>query len=154
MEEKLDQKAVGERMRQAAEAKQLDPYEVARALQRKPPTVYRWYTGETRPANDDLNAFAALVGKPVIEILFGVSLPRLLLRWATLAEQIGGSEALARLRGQTDWDESLRAVFDRLAPDMLAMLSQMAGGDWRRLPEAEQLSLMQRLLSRLVDWEK
>jgi AcrR family transcriptional regulator len=155
MAEAIDMKEVGARMQQAAEAKGLGAYDIAAALGPRAPTVYRWFSGESRPSIDLMNRFAALVERSAAWLWTGQEpLEEVLLRWARLAQSVGGSEALAQVRREgAPADAETVRLLDQFAPGMLAILAELGGADWPSQPQADQLALMTRLLARLREWQ-
>lgn len=154
MSEQQIHAAAGKRMRLAAEAKGLSPYDIAEKLEVRPPTIYRWYQGEARPGVRLRNAFAALVGRSVAYLETGeepgdaVSL--LLIQWADAVE--GGESARLAYERLTPNPEFLndreKERLARLAPAMLALIPRLSGGRrWSDLPAAEK----PRVASMLMD---
>lgn len=151
----MSQEEIGGRMKAAAEAAGCDPYRVADALGVRPPTVYRWYQGKSRPSNQFMERFAALVGRSAAYLWTGVEeLEEMLLRWAELTrQQVGGAEALRQLQGDEGrLSVEEQAMLNSLAPQMIELLNQMAGAAWETLPPDRQRDLMSRLVERLEAW--
>lgn len=157
MSEVTSQAEIGRRMKEAADAAGLDPYEVARALGVRPPTVYRWYKGLSRPANRFMDEFGRLVCRPASYLWSGVEeIEHLLLRWAELARaEVSGSEALRRIKGDYgNLTDEQREVLDDAAAPMLKFLSQIAGQDWSGLPVEAQEETFRQLVRLLKEWRR
>jgi transcriptional regulator with XRE-family HTH domain len=58
-------KAIGMRMKQAAQAKGLTAYAIAERLGPRPPTIYRWWQGRHLPDREMMRRYAELVGVSV-----------------------------------------------------------------------------------------
>lgn len=153
----MDQEEIGRRMKAAAEAAGFDPYRMAQELGVRPPTVYRWYKGQSRPSNEVMSQFAAVVGRSTGWLWTGAEeVEDLLLRWARFAsEQMPASEAVRSIRGDYgSLTQEHRALLDQSAPGMLQMLNELAGGDWARLDEEGQRQALRALVDRLEEWRQ
>jgi transcriptional regulator with XRE-family HTH domain len=123
--------------------------------------VRRWWNGSNEPSVETLKSYAALTGVSLSDLIPDnvpikdpTSLEEMLFRWARLAEdRSGGAEAMRSVRG--DWgslDEAGRRELDRLAPGMLQLLSDLAGGEWAALDEPRQREAVAKLLVELRQW--
>jgi AcrR family transcriptional regulator len=145
------QRRVGARMRQAARAKGLNPYDVAERLGVRPPTVYRWYQG-ARPGAELLQAFADLVGEPVAAFYAEADETRrqaldLLVAWA---DRLMGGASVAgamQLSGLPIEDVPTPALLGLVAGEesLREALRLASGGHWEALSAEQRRALVERL---------
>jgi transcriptional regulator with XRE-family HTH domain len=148
---KEQQIEIGRRIQEAVEEAGLTGYRVAKRLNVHFPTVYRWMRGERTPTPALLQAFAALVDKPVTyfyEPDGGRDRPQavadLLLAWAELL--MDGKEPGTAFDQVTGEPQALapeeRRQLGAAAAQMRKDLARAAGGDWERLTKEEQRRIL------------
>ena len=155
MSDKQLQAEIGARMKQAAAAVGLGAYEVAEALGVRPPTVYRWWTGESRTDRATMARYAQLVALPQVWLEAGDGVfdyvATMLRRWVDAASSgMQGDKAIEAVDARLlDTDPGLAEAVRREAPGMLQIIEEMGGGDWESLSEAVRTAIVRRLVEAL-----
>lgn len=146
-------------MKQAATEAGLGAYEVAEALSVRPPTVYRWWTGQSRTDPGMMARYAELVSRPQIWLEAGDGVidyvAAMLRKWVDAAAAgVGGDKALQEVDARLH--ETVPELAERVrreAPGMLKLIEDMAGGPWGALTEEQQQAAVRRLVE-LLDQQR
>lgn len=149
------QRRAGERMKQAAADRGWNAYEVAKRLDVRPPTVYRWFRG-SRPGQALLEQFAALVEREVAEFYAGPDSQgrdpvALLVRWARHLLAGDTNAGAMQQAGMATEDlstaelELLKATEAGFRDD----LQRASAGRWATLSDEERALVLQRLIAEL-----
>lgn len=159
MEEKRQRRSAGDRqrlaarMREAMEASGLDAATIAERMGVNRSAVDKWLRGYSEPVATNIDAYAAVVGKPVEwffdggQRLIERTLIELMLDVADMVLGAGrsGPAAIDRVLGtEAPLTIEERQRLAAATPDFRGAIRQLAGRDWDLLTESEKRAVMER----------
>jgi transcriptional regulator with XRE-family HTH domain len=144
-----ERRAQGERMRQAARSAGLTAYAIAAALDVRPTTVYRWWSGTNVPRPEVLEEYARITGATAAYLGFGSDsgLGDLIGEMVAFVDLVRGGaaplEAYRRLGGDPDeLPAEIREALEATPAVIAADLETAGGADWQQLTNAQKRALL------------
>ena len=142
-----EKKAVGRRLREAAQRAGLTSDQLAERLGYSGGGVRGWWIGKTSPPLDVLQRYAEIVGVSLPFLVSGEesangtaeALISLALRFADLVSTgTSPDQAVDQVTGQMTMTAAQRAFLNAAESEIRSKLDQMAGERWSRLTEAQK----------------
>ena len=167
MTKEAEKIALGERMRQAADAAGLSQQQIADRMGVHAETVWRWFNGKRSPRIVQQKQFAEIVGVPVSTLYAEPESPAaerepaalaremaldILITWADTLAAGGSMEGALEATGAVPREVSMSqlARLSAAEDEIRAELASFSGGAWGSLSNEEKRVVLQRLMDRLL----